>query len=257
MQPPQKAYYERLHWDELTQDVSRMGKLALGIGFHRLAEVQAARTDNTLSEERLSIEVDGWTVTGQSDLLEGGAILEGHLLTDYKTTTVAQFQVAPKKDWPKQVNLYAYLWGEHGFPVTEARIVACLKDWHEERADADPDYPQGDMLPISVAVWPKEQQRAYLRQRLDLHRFTWLAVPIINPCTPEDRWQAGWGVFKTGNKRATKRFETRQEAIDWMPRDGKHEIREGEPRRCLRWCQAAPYCPQFAAIKETMDDNGD
>jgi len=169
-QPPQLRALTIRYDNELTEDCSDRLWALMGSLLHDVLEGYAEGLDNTIAEQKLEIEVDGWTVVGKYDLSE--IILEGELLTDWKFTSI--YALKPdepvKSEWEAQINCYAYLLGQHGRTVTQAQIVAIGRDWSKSRAKRESDYPQKAVLIKPVNLWPPEQTLEYIKGRVALHR---------------------------------------------------------------------------------------
>ncbi len=66
---PRRVALLQRHDGEITVDVCEHMWLLLGKSVHKVLE--SADTTNALKEERLTMKVNGWTVSGQPDLLGG------------------------------------------------------------------------------------------------------------------------------------------------------------------------------------------
>ena len=80
IQPPRIRQLTARHRDEITIDASDRIWMLVGSNTHAI--IERADQKDALQEERLSMEVAGWKVTGATDLYEAGVI------TDFKTTSV-------------------------------------------------------------------------------------------------------------------------------------------------------------------------
>ena len=256
---PQRAYLERTHWDELEVDASDRLFILDGLADHYV--LQHAADENTFAEERLSVSLDGWTITGQADLVEGSlAVLDEHKLTDYKRTSIWA-ALSDKPEWHGQVNGYVYLWESNGFIVTEAEIFARLRDWTKARANGG-NYPPIAAMTIPVLLWGHEIQEEFLRDRLHVHQATWQDGYVPPPCTPEERWRRAttYALIRGSNRRATKICDTLAEADAWRsgqdkPSEYRIEQRRGASVRCEDgYCDVARWCPQFQMMRQERDD---
>ena len=81
IKPPQMRHLEIVYDTEIEEDASDRLWALLGSAVHVVLE--RASLENVLREERLRMQVSGWTVTGQPDLWH-----EPHHLKDYKVTSV-------------------------------------------------------------------------------------------------------------------------------------------------------------------------
>jgi hypothetical protein len=246
--PARKRYLEHLHADEITEDVAERIWALMGQITHGILE---RADDQAWCEERLFIERFGWRISGQFDryLLE-----EDGRLQDYKLTSTYSIKDGVKVDWEAQENIYALMLREHGYHVSKLEIVAILRDWQKAKAKHTPDYPQVPALVIPVRMWTADETETYIKQRLNAHSKAHRNLP---ECTAEERWErpAVYALHKTGNKRATKLFDTENEAEEALQETSKgHEIqyRPAEQRRCTDYCAALPFCDQGQKlVKET------
>ena len=114
------------------------------------------------------------------------------------------------------------------------------------------------MQVIDVPVWTMEETERYAAERVGLHKQAEQGDEI--ECTEEERWYSGttYALMKDGGKRAKKVASTVAELGD-IP-DGHYvEERPGVSRRCEGYCEVAPFCKQYQAIKsmqpeETQND---
>lgn len=182
--PPRMRELERLHRDEITQDASAMVNILLGQLMHALLE--KAHVEDSLVEERLAMDVDGWKVSGQLDhfTLDGSGEL-----SDYKLTQVFTIQIG-REEWTKQGNMYAHLLRQHGHEVKSLRVVAFGRDWMQSQATRSPKYPQAQVTVIPLELWSPAQCDAYLRERVNAHKAARFELPH---CTDEERWERGKG----------------------------------------------------------------
>lgn len=244
--PARKRILELRHADEITEDVadriwSLMGQITHGI-------LERA-DDEAWCEERLYIVRHGWRISGQFDrvLLENDGLLQ-----DYKLTSTYSVKDGAKPEYVAQANLYRLMLQEHGYTVEKLQIVAILRDWQRSKAKHDPNYPQAPCVVIDLPAWPKEQTEAYITGRLTIHGWAQTALP---DCTDDERWYRGekFALVKLGNKKATKLFNTKEEAIAWTENDDnlyKIEHRRGENLRCSDYCSAAPFCSQYQELNK-------
>lgn len=259
-QPPQLRALKLRHEHEIVEDVSDRLWALLGTLLHGVLESHAEGIDNAIAEQRLDIQVDGWTVSGKYDLSE--FIIENELLTDWKLTSVYSLREDEpvKPEWEAQINCYAYLLSQHGRTVNNAQIVAIGRDWSKMRAKREPDYPQKAVCVKPVNLWGQEKALAYIKERLTLHRQAergrW------PECTADDRWARPdlYALMKKGQKRAVRRFESPELAEKWKSEilggEKTHfiELRKGESVRCANYCPSAPFCKQWAKLNPTLSD---
>lgn len=195
LKPGQIAYLEAEHEDELEEDITEATWRAYGTALHILMQRadEAAGEDEDyvpalLTEERFSTEVLGWKVSGQIDRLEADGTLE-----DFKSTSAWTLVYEPKgrKEWHQQLNLYALLLREHGYPVRQARIVALFKDHSKRDLVKDTRYPRTNIGVIDIPLWTPEKARAFLEERVRIHQA--VKKGQYESCSDEDRWRNSKG----------------------------------------------------------------
>jgi hypothetical protein len=251
--PPKINQLKKRHDDEIVVDASDMIWAMLGQSVHKVVELAAG--ENDMTEKRLYKEINGWTVTGQTDLYE----VEKGVISDYKVTSVFSFLLGGKTEWEAQINLNAMLWREYGYQVKKGQIVAILRDWQASKAEFDKEYPQCQMHIVEIPLWDNEEVVRYATERVKLHQAA-AAMPddTIPACEPKERWAKPdtFAIKKDGNKRAAKVCETLEEAERLLPTYGaKHSIekRNGGDIRCERYCSVAPFCHYYKATYKTNE----
>lgn len=243
--PARKRILERVHGDELTEDVADRIWALFGQVTHGILE---RHDDEAKTEERLFIERHGWRISGQFDRL----VLETGVLGDYKTTSTYSVKDGPKAEWTAQANIYALMLREHGYTVNKLQIVVILRDFQKSKAQHDPSYPQAPVVVLDVPMWSATETEQYILERLRAHANAQHVLPL---CTPEERWErpAKFALVKDGNKRATSLHDTREDAESALTvamSDAKKGVtfkideRPAEPVRCRDYCSCRPVCVQ-------------
>jgi hypothetical protein len=232
-----KAFLTRLGLWEIVEDaiISRSGYEIPAA----LTAFETYQKNGVVAEHRLFMPVNGWTVSGQFDVIDHGC------LQDYKFTSVWSVIGETKQEWTQQLNLLRLLAIHHGIDVPQLRIIAILRDWTKTKAKIDSQYPQQQVVPVDIDVWPLEYTKTFMLQRVIAHQD---ANPP--PCTDAERWKRDdvWAVMKVNLKRAVKLHDTEQQAKNHVTELGKgHFIqqRPGEYVRCQDYCNVAHRCPQM------------
>lgn len=251
--PPKINQLKKRYADQIVEDASDRVWAMLGQSVHKVVELAAGEKD--LTEKRLYKEINGWTLTGQTDLYE----VEKGVISDYKVTSVFSFLLGGKIEWEAQLNLNAMLWREYGYSPKKLQIVAILRDWQASKAKFDRDYPQCQMLIVDIPMWDNEEVIRYATERIKLHQAA-AVMPddTIPACEPKERWAKPdtFAIKKDGNKKAAKVCETLEEAQQLLPTYGpKHSIetRAGGDMRCERYCSVAPFCHYYKATYKTNE----
>jgi len=244
---PRVQALRRKHWDEITEDVSDKLWSVLGTAVHRVFEENVE--EDVISEERLFLDVNDWTVSGAIDLQDK----EGPV--DYKCTSVWSV-IFEKKEWALQLNCYAWLMRHaKARTSTKLKIVAVMRDWNRREAQRNPDYPQAPIQIVDVPKWTDEEQDQYVAERVKLHQDAQIAEAMgerLPLCTDEERWRkkSSYAVRKPTNKKATRVFDELSLAEKYVEDNSeiKYVIDErvGEYTRCKQnWCRVAEFCDQY------------
>ena len=238
---PQKRALWLQHQDAIEEDVSERIWALLGQAVHHILE--RAGTD-TLVEERMYAKVRDWTLAGQFDRLQ----LSTKTLSDYKVTTT--YKAKGDLQWERQLNVLRWLALQNEYEVERLEIVAIFRDWRRAEADRDPDYPQSSVQVIPIRVWPMSETREYVESRIAIHQAATNGLPVL--CTDDERWFTGdkWAIIKPGGKRALRVLDAKPEQA---PDGYVLEHRPGIYRRCERYCDVAPFCPQWASTTTSQD----
>ena len=248
LKSPRQRWLQERHHADIQEDASDRIWALLGSAVHAILERQTA--DNHLTEERLWGVVNGWTVTGQADVLS-----EDMTLSDYKVTSVYSFLLDDKAEWEQQLNVYAWLYRHSGFDVKRAQIVAILRDWSKRKSEMESDYPPVPVMVKTIPVWTLDEQRAFVEARVAAHQSTEsLADDALPLCTDAERWASStvFALMRGKAKRAVRLFQSREEAERALAHavdraDMRIDERPGQARRCESYCTAAPWCSQWKA----------
>lgn len=240
--PPRKVALEKAHDHEMVVDASdRLWSLMGQIG-HGILERSA---NAGIVEKRWFSYMDGWVISGQTDL-----VLAEQKLLDYKFTSVYTARDGLKKEWEQQMNLLLWLAEANAQPIHEAHIVCLFRDWSVREARRDSGYPQKQVMVIPVPLWGYERAAEFCRERVRLHAIA--QTGQLPECTTEERWERSpkWAVMKKGRKKAVRLYDNEPDAIKHAASEKQCtvEARPGESIRCESYCAAAPYCEQWKRI---------
>ena len=251
---------ERRHTDEIECDVSDMIWMVFGSAVHKIME-QSKETENQLKENWLSVDVNGYELSGIFDLYDD----KEKKVTDYKTATVWKVIHDDWEDYRKQLLMYAWMLRKIGFECDKGEIVAMLKDHSKSKAQFDYSYPQYPVYVKSFKFSEKdfeEIEKFILMKFIDIsdeeEKHDW----ELTPCNAEERWYSGdkYAVMKKGRKTALRVVNTEQEAKDYMQwkgvteKDHYIEYRAGENKKCNDYCSVKEWCPLFNKKKEEEND---
>lgn len=259
---PKPDLLKHLHWDELQKDASDEVWSLLGEGIHKALE-RGSDGMVTIPEEKLVVTMDGVQISGKIDLQTISADGFSIKLTDYKVTT-AWSAMQEKPEWETQLNVYAWMVtnGHRGLPVDELEVMVVVRDWSRYEASKDPQYPPSPIFIYPVKLWPMDKTEDYIRGRIAVHQEALFAHKIGDPlpdCTPEERWaKPDTYVVRTEEATKAKRVvDTLKEAKEIVAKGGsglRIYRRHGKSGRCVGFCQAAPWCEQWAAIQKAPEE---
>lgn len=238
LKPAYMLKLQKKYHNDVEEDVTERFWALEGQAMHAILSAQYS--DNSLSEERLTISINNVKISGQIDFYKDG------ILDDYKNTTVWKFIFKDFIEYERQLNIYRLLLIHAGFPVNQLRIIMLLKDWSKSKAKYDPSYPDIPIKTINIPIWDIKDTYNYVKERIEYHLNEY---PDI--CLPEDRWETPttYAIIKNENKRSLKNYTDELLAKDHIERlkktDSKNkyaiEIRPGESRRC-EYCNVKKYC---------------
>lgn len=246
LNPPRKAYLERLYPESRDEDVADMGRLMLGKALHAAL---ARHGPNHLSDrERLYMAVLGWTVGGQTDLVD----FENDEILDYKSILLAEWRRGLREERAQQLNIYAQLLRANGYTVNKLTAVCFVVDFSKVRAVYEQPYPEREIVAIDVPLWSDAEAQDFIRERVAAHQ----GVSCDTLCTDDERWiTSTWAVKKdaaaTRAMNGASRFESEDEARAFVAasKPGEYDIeqRVGPPNRCLHYCGPGRIgvCEQF------------
>lgn len=240
---------KRRHWDEIEEDAIDSTWRLLGTAIHKVIE---GVTDKNISERKAEKDFGGIVVSGKADVVDGSE------LYDYKVTSSwhSVFSQGLPKDWVRQLNAYAYLFGG----IKTAKIITIYRDWSRSKA-MDADYPSEPLMAYDIPLASEEDQLKYILERVELHRkASELQDQELPECTPEERWakDTTWAVYKNDNKSATRVFKKMEEANSYIimqKGNNKYDIRErkSEDTKCLSYCPVKNFCRYgMSLLKEVI-----
>lgn len=237
---PQRRTLYKKYREFVVEDVSERIWSLMGQAVHTVLERAGT---NALVEKRLYADIGGWSVSGQFDRLHlGDATLQ-----DYKVCSV--YKASGDLGWERQLNCLRWLAYKNGLQVDRLQVVAIFRDWKQSEAKRNPNYPPRNVMVIEVPTWSLEQAEQYIADRVAAHRSSDEGGQI--ECTEDERWYSGtsFALMKDGGKRAKKVAATKEELGEVPP---GHSIveRPGLNRRCVDYCEVAPFCEQYKRLKE-------
>src|SRR5260221_4572794 len=129
LKPPRQLALQKLHEDEIEEDVESMIYRLYGQVAHGILE-RANELD--IAEKRYFATISGKRVSGQIDTLS----LRGGILSDFKFSTVWKFKqnAPPDPDFVAQLNMQLELLRQNGFDASKIQIVGLIRDYRLREA---------------------------------------------------------------------------------------------------------------------------
>jgi hypothetical protein len=155
IRPPQITALELQHGERLAVDISTRLHIMCGTAWHAYVE-EHSRT----SEVALKARYGEWTVTGTAD------VIDGPILTDWKTTNTNKIMWRDYHEWECQLNVYRALAMKMNMPVIAVQVWAYLRDWTQAGADKNSKYPRSPMVLVPLPTWTLGQADAFILSRL-------------------------------------------------------------------------------------------
>jgi len=216
-------------------------------------------TERYLIEQTFTVELNGWVLCGTVDLYDKVRCV----IQDYKICSVYKW-VAPesRKQWIRQLNVYAYILKKNGFEVKGIEIIPFFRDYQKMtaiyKAQKGQDYPKGQIEVIDIPIFEDAIVEPWIMGMIQDHQAA--EAGNVRPCTGEERWADAtiYSVKKVDGSRAVKngKFETYAEAQNFIdlysykfPEPIEIDVREGVSRRCEEYCPVFSACPQAKQIK--------
>ena len=244
------------HWDDLEEDVAERLWALFGKAGHSLLEDEGA---DEVTEEYLSFEMDGITITGIIDNYN----LKTGMISDYKFISVTKILFQDFGDWYKQGMIYAWLLRKNGFKAKTCQFIAMIKDHKKREAKHKPSYPQ---IPLYVYDFDVTEEglaeiEEYIKGKIaEYKQYRNLPDNEIPPCTAKERWDkpTKYAVKKDGRKSAVRVFDVPDDAAKLAAELGKNhyvETRPGESTRCMYYCSCCEFCNFYRdTVTEEQDE---
>ena len=259
LNPPKYILLHARHRGEYKTPVSRCVRAFIGSCTH--AGVERVELPGLISEKRLEVELDGFTISGKFDIL---MLTDDYGLEDIKVSTFFSIMYSPngKKEWEQQMNIYAYLiWKCMNIRVKSLKINLIFYDWNPNIQRYFPKAPTAPEMTVELRLWSDLEVEKYLKERVAVYKeMQKLSDDDIPPCSKEDRWHQPkkYLVYKVGNKKPTKTFYNYGQCkglLGQMTAKGvkyRVEVQDAKDNRCLQYCPANKFCNYY---NETYNKN--
>ena len=204
-------------------------------------------------EQRLTRKLGKWTITGKFDFIGEG------MVQDFKSTGVFTYQKQINSDkYTQQGSIYRWL-DPKIITADRMMIHYIFTDWKAAMSKAA-NYPPKRFHSQSFDLIGLNETEAYIHRKLQQIEAYWDAPEEDIPqCSDEELWRSEpvYKYYKNPAKtlKATKRFDTRQEALIRLHEDGNVGIIKevpGEVKAC-HYCAAKPICSQRQALIASGD----
>ena len=246
MSPPQIRRLREQYDDQIEIDVVDLIDSQFGTFMH--GKLEDKEVEGYINEERIYVEVDGITLSGQIDLQKVDP--DGIEIVDYKFVK-AWAVMMNKASWEAQLNIYKWLVETvKRTPVKRLQVNAFIKDFN--KYEVKDGYPEAKAVMLDFPLWDAVKTETYVRERLEMHRNAKMAHDFgeeLQPCTDEERWakETTYAVKREGRKTAIRVFKTIEEATELAEKEkGYVETRKGEYTRCAgNFCYVAQWCKQY------------
>jgi len=213
LKPVQAVTLEKRYNEKIEVDASDKLFALEGQILHHMLEL--AEPDKTKVENRVSTQIDGYTVSGQYDLIEDG------ILIDWKYTSVWKV-IYPNDEWEQQSNINRFLLHKNGVKIEKLVNIVMCKDFKPSEAGQG-NYPSHAVMAVPLPLWTLEDTEKFIRGRLRLFKKAEEQKDVQLPsCTEKERW---WNKKKKLNM------------------------------RCEKYCLAKPFCHQYKKLKEENNDD--
>lgn len=254
LKAPRIRALEIRHDTEITEDISERIYRALGSSLHNLMESNAS--PNSLTEERLVVDVLGWKLSGKPDLLDNEGVL-----WDFKLTSVWAYILGGRTEWGQQLQIYGWLYYKHGFDVKMMKNLLVFRDYSQVEKSRMKDYPDAEAEVLEYDPMKALEVQGLVEERIRLHQAAEkLPDDKLPPCTAADKWEkpTTWAIMKPGRKSAVRVLESESLAQEYLKdAQGPFEIarRPGQCIRCLRYCKVAKWCDFGRSVLEAKQDD--
>lgn len=265
--PPRMVQLVRRHADKIVIDPIEDNFYTLfGKVVHFFLEQNHREWERVEERKGAVIKIAGRKILihGQADVYDERA----YRLEDHKYTST--YSVSKDNEgYEAQLNVLAYIWERHGLPVEEIFNNYMFRDFVSNgREKFGEHYPTEKALYKPIPRWDNDRVKLYIAERVRLHvKAQDIPDDKLPHCTPEERWQelSFAAVRKSNrtkkwNKTADKVSGKKEEIEEFISKnkvDAKGQAltyrideRLSSPKRCEKYCKAAPFCSQYQASKK-------
>lgn len=219
--------------------------------------------NNVIQEKRLSIEFNGWTLSGQFDRYN----VKEKLLSDFKLTSTFSYMNKEHHDkYVQQLSIYAYMLREHGYEVDKAEIIFMFRDWTASKSGWNRDYPPTQALSMEINLMSNEETEEFIRKRISLHQQV-EESGVLPDCSPKEMWSTNdeYKIYKKVKGKVQKRcinggtHPSYESALAHKSKIEGTSLDEfvikhvpSERKRCASYCSVSEFCSQYKKFLETV-----
>jgi hypothetical protein len=198
-------------------------------------------------EHRTSKELDGYNISGCADMIINEEI------HDVKSTGVFAYMTGNMNEkYRLQLSIYRWL-NQDKVTSDMGFIEYFFKDWSKLEAGYKSNYPPLPIMQQPIPLLSLRDTEQYLLNKIfELNTYWDLPEEELPLCSAEDLWstKSVWQYFgKVGATRASKNFDTREEANTWAASKGKGFVqhKEGKAKYC-NYCPVKDTCSQYTSL---------
>lgn len=278
IKPPQIVQLIRRHEGQIVTEVMDNVWSLYGRAMHYAMSL--AKVKGSMIEERRNFQIDDQVVSMQPDFVyplkckENEDRVRIYGMLDFKNPKAYAVKKGAKPDWTQQINGYNLGWHKQGIRIEKAAIAAFIRDWAKLDAAINQggNYPQSPIDVIPIELWPVEQTEQFYLERIKAHmEAAMLSDHELPECSQEERWPKpdcfrvvtgddpgravpGGSFFKT--RAEADHFNNERREKNTLKgggykknfADARVVYQHGESKRCAEYCDAAPFCHQYAKI---------
>lgn len=244
--PIRQTILKRRHKDNLIiPDVMDLFFQFKGSVGHQVLEDAWHESMGSKVEERLYAPIQGRTISGKFDCYQEGEV------RDYKFSKVYKYMKGDFQDWEKQLNVYAWLLKSNGHEVKQLTVWMFLEDFKKNETYKK-GYPEVPIVKVPLRLWTEREQYDYIstRTKILVHNEGFTDEGLIE-CTDHEMWRdvKDWTVMKEGSTRASKCFNSEEEALTYKLKSGEVLVKRMTKRtRCFDYCPVSHICSQHQRL---------
>jgi len=198
-------YHENYALPASSQVFSQQGHMV-----HSFFESALGDNKDYIVEKRLyhpfKIGNKEYIISGMFDLYH----IVREILFDYKNMSISKYNrgVGLSKfygnaqgfdKYEEQLNIYAYMMEKSGYPVSEIRLLICLRDWDTMAKKQQPSLPDSPYTEVTIRKWTEEELITFISSKIEEKiAYEGYLVNDIPECPSEERWERllAYKVFK-------------------------------------------------------------